>query len=253
MMERRPRGLSTGRLFLAVLLSAAPSAAQVRPDAEANFNAGLAHLRDGRPALALEEFKKAIRQDPKNPYFQKGLGLAYARQNKFPEAIAAFHKALRLNPYYADVRNDLGTVLILSGKRAEGKAEFLAAFNDAMNPTPEISSRNLGQAYLDEKNYSEAINWFRTSLGRNKSYGDAYLGLSEALLALGRGEEVISLLETAVKEVPENPELLLGLGQAYQQAGRFAQARARLEEAVRKDPLGGAGRRAAELLKGLPR
>src|SRR5207245_2181820 len=122
-------------------------------DSEASFNAGLAHLRENRPALALEQFKKAVKEDPKNAYAYKGLGLTYAQLGKLSDAVASFRKALELNPYYVDVRNDLGSALVLSGKRAEGKAEFLAAFNDPTNPTPEMSARNLGQAYLEEKNY----------------------------------------------------------------------------------------------------
>jgi tetratricopeptide (TPR) repeat protein len=243
-----------GRAVVAVvaLLFAAPVARGQSTDAEANFNAGLAHMREGRTALALEEFKRAVGKDSKNPYFFKGLGLAYAGQRKFDDAIEAFRKALAINPYYVDARNDLGTALILAGKRQEGKAEFLAAFNDPTNPTPELSSRNLGQAYFEEKNYAEAYNWFRTSVNRNKSYPDAYLGLTDSLLNLGRLEEAIVHLETAVKEIPEAPALRLALGEAYFKAGRFGEARAALEEARRKDPVGRTGRRATEVLKQFP-
>src|SRR5437773_12006763 len=112
--RRRTLVLAAGALAALVALLPAVAGAQMRPDPEANFNAGLAHLREGRAALALEEFKKAIREDPKNPYFYKGLGLAYARQNKLGDAVAAFRKAMELNPYYVDLRNDLGSVLVLS-------------------------------------------------------------------------------------------------------------------------------------------
>jgi tetratricopeptide (TPR) repeat protein len=232
------------------------------------------HLREGRVDLALEEFKRAVKEDSKNPYFQKGLGLAYAakasreRESRrtpaggppskeeaeaWREAIACFRKALELNPYYTDVRNDLATALIGSGDREAGKKEFLAAFSDPTNPTPEISARNLGQAYLEEKSYSEAINWFRTSLNRNKKYSDPYLGIADALLASDRLEEAVAQLEAGVAEVPEDPALTLALGQALYRAGRFGEARTRLEEVVRKDPAGPAGRTAAEQLKALPR
>ena len=222
-------------------------------DAEARFNAGLTHLRDGRPQLALEEFQRAIKQDPKNPYFHKGLGLAYATLKRFDDATSAFRKALELNPYYTDVRNDLGMALVLAGKRQEGKAEFLAAFNDPTNPTPEISSRNLGQAYFEEKNYAEAANWFRSSLNRNKAYPDAYLGLADALVALGRPEDASTTLETGASEVPTSTAIQLALGEAYYRAGRFSDARARLEDARRKNPTGADARRAAELLKHFPK
>ena len=240
-------------LALSLSASAGAQTSTTSSDAEARFNAGLTHLRDGRPKLALEEFQNAIKQDPKNPYVHKGLGLAYATLKRFDDAVDAFRKALVLNPYYTDVRNDLGMALVLAGKRQEGKAEFLNAFNDPTNPTPEISSRNLGQAYFEDKNYAEAANWFRSSLNRNKTYPDAYLGLADALVALGRAEEAVAQLETGAREIPDSTAIQIALGEAYYRAGRFADARAHLEAAQKKDPTGADARRAAELLKHFPR
>lgn len=239
---------------LALALAASGLSAQGRTsESEMSFNAGLTHLRENRPALALEQFKKAIKEDPRNAYAYKGLGLTYTQLGRLPEAVAALRKALELNPYYVDVRNDLGTALVLSGKRAEGKAELLAAFNDPTNPTPEISARNLGQAYMEEKNYREAVNWFRTSFTRNASYPDPYLGFADAVSAMGRPEEAPGPLEAALKQVPGHVPLLVSLGEAYYRTGRFTEARARLEEAVRRDPVGPSGRRATELLKKFPK
>ena len=247
------RLLAAALLLLAVGPIAARAQANKMSDSEASFNAGLAHLRENRPALALEQFKKAVKEDPKNAYAYKGLGLTYAQLGKLSDAIASFRKALELNPYYVDVRNDLGTVLVLSGKRAEGKAEFLAAFNDPTNPTPEVSARNLGQAYFEEKNYREAVNWFRTSFTRNKSYPEPYLGFADAVGAMGHPDEAVAPLEVAVKETPGQPALLLALGEAYYKTGRFTEAKSRLEEAARRDPAGPAGRRATELMKNFPK
>jgi len=234
-------------------LLAAPALAQSPPSAETRFSTGVMHLREGRVDLALEEFKRAAKEDPKNPYFQKGLGLAYASKREWKDAIACFRKALELNPYYVDVRNDLGSALVGSGDREAGKKEFIAAFSDPTNPTPEISARNLGQVYLEEKNYPEAINWFRTSLSRNKDYPDPYLGLGEALVGAGRLEEAVAQLEAGVAAVPGDPGLHLALGQALFRAGRFTEAKPQLEEAMKKDPAGPVGREAATQLKALPR
>ncbi|HET6898008.1 MAG TPA: tetratricopeptide repeat protein [Vicinamibacteria bacterium] len=238
--------------MLAVAVCAPALAAAQQVDPEASFNAGLNHLREGRPAMAVEAFRKAVKEDGKNPYFQKGLGQAYLATGKYDDAVSAFRKALELNQYYVDVRNDLGTALVLSGRRNEGKNEFLTAFNDPTNPTPEISSRNLGNAYLEEKHYEEAVNWYRTSLNRNHSYPDAYLGLSDALFASGRIDDAVTTLESGAKECPQSAIVLLTLGEAYSRVGRLAEARSRLEEARKKDPIGPAGRRAAQLLQQFP-
>jgi Tfp pilus assembly protein PilF len=241
-------------IVLALILVGSPHVfSQSSPEAESRFNNGLAHLRDGQTVLALEEFRWAIKQDPKNPYFYKGLGLALAQQNKQKEAIDAYRKALELNPYYVDVRNDLGASLILAGQRDAGKKEFRTAFEDPTNPTPETSARNLGQAFFEEKNYPEALNWFDTSLSRNKDYADAYLGLADTLNVMGRSEEAIQKLEAGVANLANDIDLTLALGVAYYRAGRFTEARVRLEKVAAKDPAGASGRKAVDLLKNLPK
>jgi len=247
----RPAAVLPAALVLALV--ALPAFAQSPADAEMRFSTGVMHLREGRVDLALEEFKKAVREDGKNPYFQKGLGLAYSAKRDWKPAIAAFRRALELNPYYVDVRNDLAAALIGSGDRDAGKKEFLTAYSDATNPTPEVSARNLGQAFLDEKNYPEAINWYRTSLNRNKEYADAYLGLADALVGAGRADEAVVQLEAAVTQMPNDASLQLGLGQALFRAGRFAEARKRLDDVVKKDPGGPLGKAATDLLKTVPK
>jgi Flp pilus assembly protein TadD len=248
-----PRAAATLRRAALLALLAAPGLAQSAPDAEMRFSTGVMHLREGRVDAALDEFKRAAKVDPKNPYFQNGLGLAYAAKREWKDAVAAFRKALELNPYYADAKNALGYALIMSGDREGGKREILAAFSDAMNPTPEISAYNLGRAYLEEKNYTEAVNWLRTSLNRNREYSEAYLLLAETLMASDRADAAVAELEAGVKAVPTDPGLQLGLGRAYFKVGRFSDARARFEEALKLDPAGPAGRAAAEQLKALPK
>ncbi len=237
--------------------------AQAKADGETRFSTGLTHMREGRLELAIEEFKGAIKEDPKNAYFYKGLGIAYqqladrcrneaCRQAPLKDAIAASRKALELNPYYTDARNDLGAALMRAGQREAGKKELITAFSDPTNPSPELTARNLGTAFFEEKNYPEALNWFQSSVSRNKAYPDAWLGMADVLVAQGRVDEAILQLEKAVKELPQEWGILLGLGEAYYRASRFSEARARFETVAGRDPTGPAGRRAAELLRNFP-
>jgi Flp pilus assembly protein TadD len=269
----KTRVLRLTALALAALAMSAPGArgqgsdarSKATAEAELLFNTGLSHLREGRLDNALDAFRRASKQDPKNPFFLKGIGVVEAqlaarcdkdvkcRQGHYDAAVSAARKALELNPYYVDARNDLGTWLLLAGKRAEGKKELLAAYEDPTNPAPEHSARNLGQAYFEEKNYAQAQVWFQTAVLRNRSYTDAYLSLADTLVAQNRLDEAIAGLQAALQSVPDDPTLLLGLGQACLKAGRLADARARLEQAASKDPGGPAGRRAAELLRTFPR
>jgi Flp pilus assembly protein TadD len=243
-----------GRALALLALVAGPSGparAQAGTEAELSFEMGLTHLREGRAEQALEQFRKAIKQDSKNPYFFKGLGQAQLRLRRFEEAEKSFLKALELNPYFTDIHNDLGTALAGQGKREAARKEFLAAYSDPTNPTPELTARNLANAYFEERNYPDALNWARTAVARNRSYGEAHILVADVLAAMGRLEEAVLHLEEAEKACPDNLGVTLALGHAYYQAGRFGDAKARLEGVARKDPAGPLGRRAVELLKNI--
>lgn len=256
MAKDRSKATAMGVFALVAALHGGPATSRAfaqAGDAEARFEMGLSHLREGRADRAIEEFDKAIKANDKNPYFRKAMGHALAAKGRYPEAIAQYRKALELNPYFVDVRNDLGSALVLSGKREEGKKELLAAFGDATNPTPEIAAHNLGLAYLDEKAYSKAFDWLTTATHRNKAYAECYILIAEALQALGRGAEVLPQLETGYREAPTSVPLRIALGEALFKAGRFGEARGHLEAAVKADPSGAQGRRAAAMLQNFPR
>jgi len=244
-------GRSIGAHLLAFALVASAGVATAQ-EGEVEFNAGVDHLREGRAGLALQSFKSAVKKDKKNSYFYKGLGQAYVANRQFKKAVEAFEKALKLNPYYVDVRNDLGAALILAGRRQDGLDEFLKVFNDPTNPTPEMSARNLGRAYFESGQYAHALSWFRTSLGRNAGYPDAYLGVADCLKATGDLEGAVLNLEAGVKKLPMESRLRLELGRAYFEVGRFADAKAAYEAVISDAPGSPAARLAVDLLKKLP-
>lgn len=251
----------------ALLAVAAPLAALAAqdPDAEIRFNAGVRMLRDGFPQRALSEIQDALKKDPQNAFYLKGLGITYSqladkcgpkdnkcRDNYFKKAVDAAQKALSFNPDYVDVRNDLGIALLRLGKRTDGKAELARAFADPQCPTPEVTAWNLGQAFYEEREYNEALTWFQAAQNRNKSLGAAYASIADVFMATGQPEAAILQLEAGMKETGNNTALQLALGEAYLRIGRFQDARAMFEQVVKKDPLGASGRRAAEKLRGFP-
>ena len=197
----------------------------------------------------------AVKEDPKNPYFQNGPRPRVRRRSgEWKDAIAAFRKALELNPYYVDAKNALGYALIMSGDREGGKQEFLAAFSDPMNPAPEISAHNLGRAYLEEKNYAEAVNWLRTSLNRNKAYSEAYLLPRRDARGVGPRRGGGGPARGGRQGGADGrPGCSSGSARPTPRSGASRTRGRRLEEALKLDPAGPAGRAAAEQLKALPK
>ncbi len=251
--------------LVAMLAIASPVFAQ-NPEAEMRFSAGVRLLRDGFPERALSEIQQALKKDPKNAFYLKGLGVAYSqladrckpddsgcRNDKLKKAVEAAQKALESNPDYVDVRNDLGIALLRMGKRVDGKAELARAFGDPQCPAPEVTAWNLGQAFFEEREYSEAMTWFQAARNKNKSLAAAYVSIADVLLIHGQPENAIAQLEVGLKETAGNTVVHLSLGEAYMRAGRFQDARVAFEQVVKKDPSGNTGRQAAEKLKELQR
>jgi tetratricopeptide (TPR) repeat protein len=250
--------------FLLGLPVLALAAAQ-DPEAEMRFGAGIRLLRDGFPDRALTEIEAALKKEPDNAFYLKGLSVAYSqladkckpndsgcRNNNLKKAIDAAQKALIANPDYVDARNDLGIALLRLGKRTEGKAELAKAFADPQCPTPEVTAWNLGQAFLEEKEYNEAMTWFTAAQNKNKTLAASYVSIAEILSVLGQPDAAILQLETGLKESSGNTMVHLALGDAYLKAGRYQDARSALEQVIKKDPAGQSGRQAALKLKSIP-
>ena len=235
------------------------------PEAEMRFGTGVRLLRDGFPDKALVEMQEALKKDPDNAFYMKGMSVAYSqladkckpndsgcRNSNLKKAIESAQKALVANPDYVDARNDLGIALLRLGKRTEGKAELAKAFADPQCPTPEVTAWNLGQAFFEEKEYNEAMTWFTAALNKNKSLAAAYVSIADILSVLGQQDAAILQLETGLKEANGNSVVQLALGEAYLKAGRYQDARAAFEQVIRKDPAGRSGRQAALKLKAIP-
>jgi len=249
---------------LVALLAVSASVMAQDPDAEIRFGAGVRMLRDGFPDRALVEIEAALKKDPQNAFYLKGLSVAYSqladkckpndsgcRNTNLKKAIDAAQKALLANPDYVDARNDLGIALLRIGKRTDGKAELAKAFADPQCPTPEVTAWNLGQAFFEEKEYSEAMTWFQAALNKNKTVAAAYVSIADILTILGQPDAAILQLETGTKETAGNSAVQLALGDAYLKAGRFQDARAAYEGVIKKDPAGPSGRQAVLKLKGI--
>jgi Flp pilus assembly protein TadD len=236
-----------------LFLSGHAVAATNTAESDLAYNSGRTFLADGHAELAAERFRKSIELDDKNYFAYKGLGIALAKLNNYKEAEKAQRKCLDLNPDFADARNDLATTLMLMGRRDEARKEWMAAHSSPFNPTPDQTATNLGQSYLEEKNFVEAARWFQKAIQQNDASARASVGLATTLIEQNRLDEAIAVLEAVAVKAPGDPELLFTLGEAYYRAGRFPDARTKVEATIKSDPVGPWGRRASERLKHFPK
>lgn len=68
------------------------------PKAVQYYNVGLTALRMKNNAKAIDNFLKALKEDPNFAYAWDNLGVAYRISEKYDDAIAAYEKSLEINP-----------------------------------------------------------------------------------------------------------------------------------------------------------
>jgi len=143
-------------------LAALDQAIKLDPkDASGQSNKGNVYNDRGDGAKAEAIFTKLVRQDPRNPEYQRALGRALSHQKKTDQAIARFRQAVALRKDYVDAWLDLSGTL--SGRQEHD--ESLAVLERALAAAP-------GQPRLLE---AKAVNLVRA--GRPQSAEQFLLSL----------------------------------------------------------------------------
>lgn len=104
------------------------------------------------------------------------------QQKKYKEAIATYQQALQKNPNSVPGMFNLGNALY-QGKQTEPARKMMAAAaKNAKDKTAKSGAEyNLGNTYMDERKWDDAINYYKQALRNNPQDADAKYNLSYAL------------------------------------------------------------------------
>jgi tetratricopeptide (TPR) repeat protein len=241
----------------AFALLASLAAAQELPDSlRGSFEDGVRALRAGRLAEAETAFRTVIAQGGALAFVHNNLGLAYQQQGQHEQAVEQFREAIRKDPRYAAPRVGLGASELALGRVAEATAELERAVK--LTPREPIALFHLARAYERGENWAGAVEQYRALrelAPKEPEYayrlGKAYLGLAEWSLrelrtldpgsarlkqamghnyrVQGRPDQALRALEQAARADPSLPEIHLALAQIHLEQKRFADARRELE------------------------
>jgi Tfp pilus assembly protein PilF len=164
-------------------------------------NLGRIYESQGKPDLALEQYREALRQDKKHVPSLLLLGDLSYRTKDYAGAESAFTKAVKLDPQNGDACNNLAWVYIQRGTKLVKARELISR---AMTLTPVHRPY-----YLDT--------------------------LGVLLLKLGKADEAISALNESLATLPKDRRDLLAetqghLAEAYKARGDEA----RYQEALQR-------------------
>lgn len=140
------------------------------------------------------------------------------QQRKWNEAADAYREFLKQEPNHAGAHANLGAVLSQLGRHREA----IASYETALRLNPQLTQIlfNLGSAHFRAGQFAQAAETLRKFLASNSDYWPARQLLGLTLVELGRDEEALPLLETAIKANPQDTSLLFGLGLAYLRLNR---------------------------------
>jgi tetratricopeptide (TPR) repeat protein len=105
----------------------------------------------------------------------------------------------------------------------------LAATED---PNDARAHAGLGNIYLDQGRFNDAVIAYRQAIEVTADYLPAYQPLAYSLVRLGRHAEAADTLNQALKYDPNNAEIYNNLGFAYVHAGNFAAAIPACQQAI---------------------
>ena len=170
---------------------------------------------------AIESLQTTIKLEPESPIAHQMLGVAYFKRNQYPEAIQALRRSIKLNP---QVTPDY----------------------------PYHPYYDLGMVYLKQSKFDNAIICFEQAIELDPDQIRAYYSLGNAYIRQGtvqKGAELIrkyqnlkpymnlvSQLEIALQQNPDNPERWYQLGHLHAQYGRFEKAITSLEQSIKLRP-----------------
>ena len=182
---------------------------------EALRNLGEVYYKQGDYTSALGEFLKAEALYADDPFLQNDLGLTYKAKKRLDLAIKHFNKALEIKPDYAPAKNNLGTVYLDKKEWDTAIKYFKEVSENMLYATPHLSLANLGWAYYNKNKYSLSETYYLKALDLKPKYINAMRGLGLTYTAMGRIDEAIEILESAVRYYPKFVPLYEDLARVY--------------------------------------
>lgn len=219
-------------------------------EAEKYYQQALKYYEQGKSALATEQLKIALKFNNKLAKAYNRLALIYMDEGtvygRF-KATIELEKALKLEPKNVEFRFNEAMLNLKKGFAGVAEKNFkqiikldpqnyLAYFHIAKIKEQEmlhyddmISIEESSDAIISMQSYAEDIKeqaseYYKKAIAINPKFPDAYYRLALVYYEFNNYAEMIQLLESAVKIIPDDKNCHLFLGFAYQNTKNYSRA-----------------------------
>lgn len=194
-------------------------------------NLGYFYANHGRPAEALENYRKSIEINPNYEDALNNMGHALAQQQRHAEAIPYYERALRIRPLHVEVNNNYGNALSELGRIDEAIVRYRIALEQ--KPDHADAHNNLGIALAMKGQLDEAVPHFRDAIRFKPGYASAHSNLGNALAVQQKWDEAIREYQECLRLNPDDPQAHNNLGNVLSQTGKLDDAIQQYTEALR--------------------
>jgi len=174
---------------------------------------------------AAEAMERAVLLNPDNAEYRFAYGMLHLRRGMQPTAEREFRRAVKINPGDPRPYHQLGLL-------AE---ERMFHYRDMFNVT---GGEVLDLRDFADDDYADAQSYFEKALAADPTFAETYYRLALLYFERGNVEQMISLLQQAIRRGIANQDHYLFLGLAYHELGDEEAARRAYETALALMPEG---------------
>ena len=195
---------------------------------------GTAYERTGKNAEAIEQYRAAARLDARNAEVRTDLGRLLLATNHAGDAETAFREALLLEPKSATARLGLAQSLLAQQKDEAAVPEFTAYLE--LSPEDHETRMRLVSVLVKLGKYELALAELDRMDAAHGNSAEGFKLRSEIFVRQNHLPEATSALEKATQLAPKDADLRARLGRLWLERRDFPAAERELLEALRLDP-----------------
>ncbi len=191
-------------------------------DARVLYQEGLLQADLGNLPLAINRFRAALAEDPRNPGARRDLGAVLIEAQRPQEALEILRPLAAEQPGSSAVAYFHALALANLERWPEAESEVRRSLS--LEGASIDGRLLLGRVLSVRGHAAEAIAEFRGALRQEPGNLEVQLQLGEALIGTGELQEALKVLQDAVRQAPGSAAAHLQLAQALRLAGREAEA-----------------------------
>lgn len=225
---------------------------KVKEQATIHYDLGIQAQQSGDVRTALNEYQKALADDPDLDLAHNAIGLLlHVSFAKPDDAIVHYRKAIALNPKFSEAHTNLANVFLDQARYEEAAPLYEKALADMLYKTPYIAENNLGWCHYKRGDTRAGVDHIKSALVVNPRFCLGHRNLGIIYAETGQPEKAAEAYRNYVKHCPDTADARHRLGIALLKLADPAAARREIALCVEKgkeQPIGEECQRLVDLL-----